>query len=199
MKEPITIIAIAGGSCSGKTTIANGLVSRLGREAAVFGLDAYYRDARDTPEDAIEVDTPAALDHELLLKQLSVLAAGNSIEQPCYDYSTHARLRRTRHFEPVRHLIVEGLFALYWPELRESAAWRVFVDAPVEECLRRRLERDVRERGRPEQIIHKQFTEKVVPNYHRYVEPTRAFANIEIDGLSPTGESIQTIIDRIRG
>ena len=141
------VIGIAGPSGSGKTSLALLLAARLPGGGVVVALDAYYRDQRDVPDDAINVDVPEALDHALLVAQVRALSAGEIVQQPVYDYATHARLAVTRAVHPAPFVIVEGLFALYWPEVRAVVTTPLYLSLDHERCLARRVERDARERG----------------------------------------------------
>jgi uridine kinase len=174
------VIGIAGPSGCGKTTLAHAVARRAG--GIVFGLDAYYRDQRDVPEELLQVDIPEAIDVALARQHLQSLVLGNGIEQPIYDFAYHARRDGTRRVEPSTLIVVEGLFALYWTELRDLMAMRVFVALDHDECLRRRIARDVRERGRTELEITAHYEMQVRPMYDRHVDPTRAHAQLVLDG-----------------
>jgi uridine kinase len=189
------VVGIAGGSCSGKTSIA-GRVAAAG-PTLVLGLDSYYHDFAGVPEDRIEVDVPAALDQPLLLNQVAALARGEPVEKPVYDYATHARRPRGERVEPGDTVIVEGLFALYWREIRDLLDLAVFVTVDHNTALARRVERDVRERGRSAQTVRAQYRDKVRPNYDRYVLPTTNHADLVLDGLTPVEQSAQKILEKL--
>jgi uridine kinase len=176
----IRVLGIAGPSGSGKTTLARAVATRC--DGVVFALDAYYHDQRDVDESAINVDVPEAIDVALALEHLRGLVAGRTVDQPVYDFATHARTDETRALAPAPFVFVEGLFALYWPELRALMHARVFVDLDHDECLRRRIERDVRQRGRTRAEVTSQYERKVRPMYERHVEPTRRHADVLLDG-----------------
>ena len=163
----------------------------------MFALDAYYRDQREVPEASIDVDIPAAIDIELALSQLRTLAAGTPIDQPVYDYATHSRTGVTRVLPAASAVIVEGLFAFYWPEFRELMHTRVFVALDHDECLRRRVERDVRERGRTRAEVVTMYERKVRPMYDQYVEPTRHHAHIVLDGGAPVESLAEGVLVRL--
>jgi uridine kinase len=193
-KKPF-VIGIAGGSCSGKTVIAGSLAQALRPQVGVFilALDSYYNDFSGVPDDQIEVDVPGALDKKCLVEQLRALAAGCSVEKPVYDYLTHSRAPHGEWVEPGDCIIVEGLFALYWPEVRKLLNLSVFVAVDDNTALSRRIARDVRERGRTEQSVRKQYNEKVRPMYKLYVGPTREHADVVINGLDPIESSVEQI------
>ncbi len=187
------MVGIAGPSGSGKTTIAHAIADRV--NGVVFALDAYYRDQREVPEASIDVDIPAAIDIDLALSQLQTLAAGIPIDQPIYDYATHSRTGVTRALPAASAVIVEGLFAFYWPEFRELMHTRVFVALDHDQCLQRRVERDIRERGRTRAEIVTMYERKVRPMYDQYVDPTRHHAHIVLDGGAPVDSLAAGVID----
>ncbi|MDH3199173.1 MAG: uridine kinase, partial [Candidatus Krumholzibacteria bacterium] len=147
----------------------------------------------------IEVDVPEAIDHELLIEQLRDLARGEAIERPVYDFTTHSRAAQGELVTPGEVVLVEGLFALYWPEVRALLTTSVFVNAPREVCLTRRVARDKRERGRDEASILHQFTHKVWPNYERYVLPARGLATLVVSGVDPVDEVVARVVAALGG
>lgn len=165
----------------------------------MFALDAYYRDQSGVDERAIDVDVPEAIDVEFALQHLRALMAGTTIAQPVYDFATHARTKQTRALQPAPVVLVEGLFALYWEELRELIHTRVFVALDHEECLRRRIARDVAERGRAREDVITVYEGKVRPMYDRYVHATRVYADVILDGTDAVErlvEDVSRAIDR---
>lgn len=192
------LIGIAGPSCAGKGEIAAWLGRHL--EAAVLDLDSYYRDQRDIPFETrclMNYDIPPALDTGLLFRQVRQIAAGEAIDKPSYDFTRHTRNEGTTRFEPAPHVIVDGLFALYWPELREVLDLKVFVDTPDEECLRRRVARDTTERGRERDDVIRQVTQQVLPAAAEYVRPTQAFADLVLDGRLGWEENGARVFQRV--
>lgn len=179
--KPPHVIGIAGPSGSGKTSLALLLAERLPGGGVVVALDAYYRDQSGVPDEAINVDAPEALDHALLVEQLRRLTAGRPVQQPIYDYATHARLPATRTVDPAPFVIVEGLFALYWAEVRAAMATTLFLALDHEACLARRIARDVRERGRSADAVRLHYQRSVRPMYDLHVDPTRAHAALVLD------------------
>jgi uridine kinase len=178
MMQPVTI-AVGGGSGSGKSTICSALRESLGG-TAVLDLDSYYldRSALSPVERArLNFDEPAAFDVPLLVRQLAELRAGRPIEKPRYSFAEHVR-QGTARMTPAPVIVVEGLFALWWPEIRDLLDLKVFVDAPEETRFRRRLQRDVTTRGRTPESVEHQFDITVRPMHARYVEPTRLFADV---------------------
>jgi uridine kinase len=176
------VLAIAGPSGSGKTTLAQLVADRLPGGAVIFPLDAYYIDQRSVPEESINVDAPQAFDHVLIFDQLRQLVAGVPVQQPIYDYPTHQRARVRRTIQPRPHVIVEGIYALYWPEVRTLVNTSVFLSLPHDQCLERRIERDVRERGRTRTKVVYQYERTVRPMYDLHIHPTRQHATLVLDG-----------------
>jgi uridine kinase len=189
------VVGIAGPSGSGKTTLARAVAERSG--GIVFALDAYYRDQRGRSHATIQVDVPDAIDVDLAVAQLRTLIAGAAVNQPVYDYATHARTEATRTLAPAPFVLVEGLFALYWTELRALCQTRVFVALAHDECLRRRIERDVRERGRAPAEVTEQYERVVRPMYERHVAPTRSHAHLVLDGRESLDELARSVMDAL--
>lgn len=191
------IIGIAGGSGSGKTTIAQDIASRLrGESVALISHDSYYKDHSELSlEDRarINYDHPDAFDTELLIRHLRKLRAGEAIEVPIYNYATHGRMRDTRRVEPARVVIVEGILVLQDEGLRSMMDIKIFVDADADIRFIRRLERDVRDRGRALQSIVEQYRTTVRPMHREYCETTKRYADIII----PRGGKNHVAIDII--
>ncbi|MEJ5369157.1 MAG: AAA family ATPase [Bryobacteraceae bacterium] len=180
---PSRLVGIAGPSCAGKTELARWLGARLA--APVLNLDHYYIDLAHLPLEErakTNFDEPAAVDHEAIVHDVAALARGEPVTAPLYDFATHARARGGERIVPAGLVVVEGLFALYWPELREHFFVKLFVDAPDELCLARRLERDTRERGRTPESVLAQFEATVKPGADRFIRPTRVFADLVLSG-----------------
>lgn len=177
MKTP-HIIGIVGASGSGKTTVAQELAA-LAEGSCLISQDNYYRGLPDgiAAEDW-NFDDPAALDLEHLARDLAALKRGETVQIPCYNFSTHKRKTETITLKPAPVIIVEGLF-LFLPEsLRRVFDLKIFTDIPQEVCLQRRIARDKAERGRTEEDIRRQWFDQVEPMYRKYVEPSRAFADL---------------------
>lgn len=191
-RRQVCVVGIAGPSGSGKTTLAQAVASRLG--GLVFALDAYYRDQRHLTEDEIEVDIPDAIEASLAAEQLRALLAGRPVDQPVYDFANHARTGRTVALLPHDVVIVDGLFALYWDELRALMHTRAFIALDHDECLRRRVARDVRDRGRTRDEVVAMYEGKVRPMYDAHVAPTRGFADLVLDGRSPIDKLAQQLL-----
>jgi len=199
--EHVYFIGIAGGSCSGKTTLARELARRLGEsDTAGISIDSYYLGLSAADRQEIErynFDHPDALDHKLLTDHLKKLAAGEAVERPVYDFTTHTRTSRVERMEPVPFVIVEGLFPLYWEAVRALLGTKVFIDAPHEVCLNRRLERDTTERGRPREEVIRRYNEMARPMYEKYVLPSKRFADVVIDGERLYEEGVAAVMAHI--
>lgn len=181
------VVGIAGGSASGKTTVAERLAEAIGVDAvALVALDAYYLDLSDrTPEQraAVDYDHPDALDWPLLLHQVDLLRRCRAVEVPVYDFSRHLRSKERRSVAPSPIIVVEGILALHDPRLRDRCDLKVYVDADADVRLIRRLRRDVAERGRSTEQVIGQYLATVRPAHTRFVEPTRQYA----DAVVPNG------------
>jgi uridine kinase len=177
------LIGIAGPSGAGKSYLAQHLSAAL--KAGVLTTDAYYRDLTHLPpaERAFcNFDHPAAIEHELLIEHVRQLSQGAAIEIPRYDFTTHTRMASTDRFGPAEVVIVEGLFALHWPELRQLLGTTIYVEMNDAVCLERRTSRDVHERGRTRESVEHQFKTTVAPMTELYVRPTRDNADIVVRG-----------------
>jgi uridine kinase len=193
------LIAIAGPSCAGKTELARHLAAKL--PAVVLPLDCYYFDLSDRPlaeRARFNFDEPSALDHDLFLDHIQALSKGRIIDRPVYDFVTHARTKSVQPMQPGKFIVVEGLFVLYWPDVRSLFQTKVYVDLPDEPCLQRRILRDVRERGRTPESVRRQFAETVQPMAVRYVHPTIAHADLVIAGDNPIQQSVDFVVAHIK-
>lgn len=197
------MIGIAGGSCSGKSSLAREVAGLLADRSPVrVSLDAYYRDLSELPPAERELsnfDVPEALDYELLTEQLKELAQGRKIESPVYRFSTHTRAPETRQVRAGACIIVEGLFTFYWQDIRDLFQTRVFIEVDEQTSLSRRLERDTRERGRTPESVRAQYQRTVGPMYQRYILPTRQFAHLVISGEAPAERSALEVMTHIEG
>ena len=196
------IVGIAGGSGSGKSTIVAELVDLLGLGiTTVIRHDWYYRDLSHLELEertAVNFDHPFSLDTELLIEHVMTLVSGNSVDTPFYDFSTHTRSSSTIHLEPSRVLILDGILTLAHERLRELIDIRVFVDTDVEKRLDRRLERDSGERGRSPASVIQQFESTVLPMHHKFVEPSREYAEITISGGHQDSATLKQLAFRVQ-
>ena len=180
----ITVIGIAGGTGSGKTTVVRKLVEALPPAyVAVVPLDSYYNDTSEMTEEerhAINFDHPDAFDWKLLIKQVNLLRSGESIEQPTYSYIKCNRLPETIHVDPKPVIIIEGIMTLLNKRLREMMDLKVFVDCDSDERLIRNIQRDIVERGRDVSMVVNRYLEVLKPMHEQFIEPTKRFANVII-------------------
>lgn len=178
------VIGIAGGTGSGKTTIAEIILKRVGaRHIAFLPHDAYYKDLTDLPEvqrEQINFDHPHSLDTRLLIQHVLELKAIGPIELPIYDFKTHTRTQQTRTIRPANVIIVEGILIFAEPQLRELFEVKIFVDTAPDIRFIRRLERDIRERGRTTESVINQYLATVRPMHLEFVEPSKRYADVII-------------------
>ncbi len=190
------LIGVAGLSGSGKTALASKLARHLGA-AEVITLDAYYHPQSHLSLDQrahLNYDHPDALDWPLLAAHLASLTQGESIQEPVYLFDQHTRAPVSRLIEPQPIVIVEGILALHHPDVRELLDLAVFVTTRNEECLRRRLERDIAERGRTRESVLEQYNSTVWPMALEYVLPSRQFASLVVSGEEPLDESVAAVL-----
>ncbi len=192
------IIGIAGGTGSGKTTIAKNIVQEYGPgEVVRLDLDSYYRDLSDLSVEErakINFDHPSSLEIELLVKNLDDLCSGKPTAVPIYNFATHNRARETRRVEPHTVIIIEGIMALYYKELTERMDLKLYVDTPSDIRFIRRLKRDIIQRGRSVDSVIEQYRETVRPMHHLFVEPNKYQADVII----PEGGMNLVAVDLIR-
>jgi len=197
MQRERIVVGIAVPSGSGKTTLARLVADQLPGGALIFPLDAYYIDQRGVAEDALNVDEPAAFDHPLMVEQLRQLLAGNPVPQPIYDYATHSRAPVRRTVEPRTNIVVEGLFALYWSELRKVYTTSAFLSLDHTLALERRIERDLRERTRSRTAVVYHYERSVRPMYDLHIYPTREHAALVLDARANPEQLAARIIRSI--
>jgi uridine kinase len=185
------IIGVAGGTASGKTTVSDAILDRVGRDRIVYiQHDSYYRDLSHMPLEErrkLNVDHPDALETELLVSHLHRLQAGEVIEVPVYDFATYQRRDKTRHVDPRRVILVEGILIFVDKELREMMDIKLYVDTDADLRFIRRLQRDTRERDR------------TVEMHLEFVEPSKRYADVIIPAGGFNEAAIQMIVARIQG
>jgi len=200
MKTPV-IIGIAGGTGSGKTTVARAIYDRVGRDRIEWiSHDSYYRnfDAHSPEERAkINFDHPDSLETELLTRHLDVLMKGSSVEVPVYDFATHSRKTETQRVEPRKVIIVEGILVLAEPELRKRIDIKLFVDTPADIRFVRRLVRDIETRGRSLTSVVDQYMTTVRPMHEEFVEPSKRHADLIIPEGGENQVALDAIISRV--
>ena len=178
------IIAIVGGSCSGKTTLAGHLHAKLGLNSGIIiRQDDYYFDIRDRVSDGTipNFDIPEAIDFDALCDDVAALKAGKSVALPNYDFGTHMRVRASAPIGPRRYIIIEGMLLLTCPKMRELIDYSYYIKCPTHLRFARRLTRDVAERKRSEDFVSKQFHKHVEPAHQAFVKPSSIYADTIID------------------
>ena len=178
------VIGVAGGSGSGKSTVARRVTEALHAATAAFiDMDGYYNDYSHLPFEErrhINWDHPDAFDIELLTAHLDALTSGRPIAKPVYDFVNHVRSPLVERLEPAEVLVVDGILLFVDPRLRERCDIKVFVDADADIRLVRRIRRDVRERGRGIDEILEQYLASVQPMHQQFVEPSKRYADVII-------------------
>ena len=196
------VIGIAGGSGSGKTTVQRRVMERFGpRRIALLDHDAYYRDLDHlAPEDRarFNFDHPDALETDLMVAHLDALLAGEAIEKPTYSFETHSRRDETETVEPRPVILVDGILVLAEPTLRERMDVKLYVDAPDDVRLMRRIERDLHERGRSIDSILDQYRRTVRPMHLEFVEPSKRHADVIIPRGGRNTVAIDMVLARVQ-
>ncbi len=191
------IIGVAGGSGSGKTTVVRSIVRSLGKgQVTVIHHDSYYRDASHLAfeeRQAINYDHPDALETELLVEHLEALRAGQPVEIPMYDFTTHSRRSETETALPKKVIIVDGLLILWDERIRRLMDIKVFVDADSDIRFIRRLSRDIEERGRSAELVIKQYLDTVRLMHLEFVEPSKRYADL----IMPEGGHNRVAVDML--
>ncbi len=188
------IIGIAGGTGSGKTTVARKIIESLPtNDVTLIPQDSYYKDASHLPLEErrkINFDHPCSFDWELLIHQVEELKAGRAVEQPTYSYIECVRQKETIHIEPRKVILIEGILALSNKELRDLMDLKIFVDADPDERLIRVIERDMVERGRTAQMVMERYLRVLKPMHLEFIEPTKRYADLIIP---QGGENVKAV------
>lgn len=192
------VIGIAGGSGSGKTTIAHEVARLINDDDHIITLtqDSYYKDNTGIPmseRKKINYDHPDAFDMPLLVAQINQLMHRKAVERPVYDFTEHTRSSKTIHVEPADIIILEGILVLADENLRNLMDIKVYVDTDDDIRFIRRLERDLKERGRSLDSVIDQYLATVKPMYHQFIEPTKRYADI----IVPEGGENNVAIDML--
>lgn len=201
-RTPPLIIGVAGGTGSGKTTVAKAILERVGwNRIAFIQHDSYYHDAANLPLDArarLNFDHPDALDTPLLVKHLQMLRAGRAVDIPIYDYRTHTRSPEMRRVTPEPVILVEGILIFAEPALRAMFDVKIYVDTDPDIRFIRRLTRDMKERGRSLESVIEQYLTTVRPMHMEFVEPTKRYADVIIPEGGLNTVALELVVSRIQ-
>ena len=196
------VIGLAGGTGSGKTTVARNLLRRLELDwITILQQDAYYRDLADlapAQRATRNFDHPNSIEIELFAAHLETLKEGRAIERPVYDFRQHVRTGETVRIEPRDVILVEGILLFHYPEVRELLDVKIYVDTPADIRLLRRIDRDIRERGRTLESVREQYVRTVRPMHEEFVEPSKRFADVIIPEGGENEIAIEMIASRVR-
>lgn len=195
------VIGIAGGSGSGKTTLANLVLERVGEDRiAYLPHDAYYKDLSTLPPHQrmlVNFDHPDSLDTELLIEHVKLLKQRIAIDMPVYDFKTHTRTTEIRHIEPHPLIMVEGILIFADAALRNLMDMKVFVDTDADIRFIRRLERDIRERGRTTDMVVRQYLDTVRPMHLEFVEPSKRYADVIVPEGGLNTVAMEMVVARL--
>lgn len=201
MKDCI-IIGVAGGSGSGKTTVANNLVKVFSREDAILiEQDSYYRELSHLAieERALNnFDHPDSIEFELMKKHILELKNNKEVEIPIYDFKTHSRKKEKEVIHPSKIIVVEGILIFAVKEIRDLFDMKIFVDTDADEMLLRRIERDISERGRSFESVKNQYLRTVKPMYLEFCEPSKRYADVIIPRGGENKIAIDMILARLK-
>lgn len=196
----VKIIAVAGGSASGKSSIVKHIDEYFKDDLIVIGHDNYYKAHDDISFDQrakLNYDYPGAFDNDLFYEDLKKLQKGNPIEMPTYDYTVHTRSNETVTINPTKIILIEGILVLEDKRIREITDTKVFIDADSDVRLQRRILRDTKERGRSLDSVLEQFIKQVKPMHEKYVEPTKKYADMIIPRGAKNTKGIEILIRHI--
>ncbi len=202
MKHPVPlVIGIAGGSGSGKTTVAQTILQRVGADRIAFlQHDSYYKDLRGLPpaqRSEFNFDHPNSLETELLIKHIAALRSGKAVEVPIYDFSTDSRTAQSFTVQPRDVILVEGILIFTEAALRKLFDIKIFVDTDADLRFIRRLERDIHERGRTTDSVVKQYLHTVRPMHLEFVEPSKRYADIIIPEGGHNAAALDMVVARV--
>ncbi len=195
------VLGVAGGTGSGKTTVARAILEAVGAERIAFlAQDSYYRDIEwQSPEQLLghNFDHPDALDNDLLLAHVEALKAGRAIALPVYDFVRHRRKRETIAVEPRPVVLIEGILIFAEPRLRQLLDFKIYVDTDPDIRLIRRLKRDVAKRGREVADVLRQYLATVRPMHLEFVEPSKRYADVIIPEGGENRVALDMVVARV--
>lgn len=195
------LVGVAGGSGSGKTTLASQLLEIFSDRAVLISQDSYYKDLSYLPIEErakANFDHPDSLDFSLMRKQLLALYEDQAIDVPLYNFHTHSREKMCRHVEPQEIIIVEGILLFAVPEMRDLFDIKIFLDTDADVRLLRRVERDIKERGRDFQSVYDQYLATVKPMHEAFVEPSKRYADVIIPTFEKNPIAIQLLVSHLK-
>jgi len=199
--RPLTI-GIAGGTGSGKTTVAKKIAQKIGTDKVIIlEHDSYYKDISQfggKKAEEINFDHPDALDTKLLIEHVKKLKNYQSVDIPIYDFTTYRRLEQTRHIEPKDVIVIEGILVFVEKELRDLMDIKIFVDTDADERVLRRIKRDIIERGRSLESVINQYISTVKPSHLEFVEPSKRWADVIIPRGGENEVAIEMVVSRIK-
>ncbi len=193
-------VGIAGGSCSGKTTLVKSIEENLSFSVARLAFDSYYCDQGHLPikeRALVNYDHPDSLDVDLFIDDLRMLRRGFDISSPVYDFATHTRSDKVADISPTEVILFDGILLLAFSEISDLLDLKIFVSAPENTRLERRILRDVAERGRTAEQAHTQFLKTVQPMHAQFVEPSKKNADLILDGEGDINEMAKTVENQI--
>ena len=195
------VIGIAGGSGSGKTTVAQEILQRVGPDRIAFlQHDAYYKDLSGLPpvqRAAVNFDHPNALESELMIRHIEQLKRGESVELPIYEFASHSRTKESFTVKPRAVILIEGILIFVEPDLRNICDVKIFVDTDSDIRFIRRLQRDIAERGRTEDMVVKQYLATVRPMHLEFVEPSKRYADVIIPEGGMNVAALDMVVARV--
>jgi uridine kinase len=195
------LLGVAGGTGSGKTTVARSILESVGQERiSLIQQDSYYKDVNWRSESELlhhNFDHPSAIDNDLMVAHLAALKAGHPVEVPIYDFVRHRRTARTRRVEPQPVILIEGILIFVEPVLRDLLDFKIYVDTDADIRLIRRLGRDMSERGRTVQDVLRQYLETVRPMHLEFVEPSKRWADIIIPEGGENRVALEMVVARV--
>ncbi len=195
------VVCIAGGTGSGKTTLANKIKSALGNDAVIIDQDSYYKEltGMSFQERAkTNFDHPNSIDFERLCQDVKIIKQGQSINKPIYSFKHHAREKEATHVKPAPVTIVEGILVFTNKELRKLADLKIYVDTEDDVRVLRRIERDIAERGRDVANVKQQYLTTVKPMHNQFVGPSKRYADVVISGNADASLAVNKIVENLR-
>ncbi len=199
--HPPVALGVAGGTGSGKTSVARAILDEVGRERIAFlAQDSYYRDVKWGSDEQLRhhnFDHPGALDNELLVEHLRTLKEGRPVAVPIYDFVRHVRLQQTVHVDSRPVILLEGILLFVEPELRQLLDLKVYVDTAADVRLMRRVKRDIDERGRTVEDVFRQYSETVRPMHREFVEPSKRWADVIVPQGASNRVALEMVIARV--